>query len=135
MDWLERARAAEQLEDWDEAIVLVSAHAECFSDDPDMHDNHLWHMDLLARAERISELTERALTDRHAGRSLNRSLRERGREAALYDRAEDGDRGALYVLVRLMCETGRVQEAQKVVADIGPEDQYAHRIVADGRWT
>jgi hypothetical protein len=27
-------------------------------------------------------------------------------EAASRDRAEDGDRGALYVLVRLMCETG-----------------------------
>ncbi|MFC8869353.1 hypothetical protein ACFUAC_17095 [Streptomyces sp. NPDC057148] len=135
MDWLERARAAERLQDWDEAIALVSAHAECFSDDPDLHDNHLWHMDLLARAERIPELTERALTDNHARRRLNRSLRERGMEAALRDRAEDGDRGALYVLVRLMCETGRVQEAQKVVAETGPEDQYARQIVAGDCWT
>lgn len=71
VDWLERARAAEQAHDWDVAITLVSAHAECFSDDPDMHDNHLWHMDLLARAERIPELTERALTDNHARRRLN----------------------------------------------------------------
>jgi hypothetical protein len=38
----------------------------------------------------------------------------------------------LYVLVRLMCETGRVQEAQKVV---GPEDQYARQIVARDCWT
>ncbi|MGV9661121.1 hypothetical protein ACWDR5_29745 [Streptomyces koyangensis] len=135
MDWLERARAAEQLRDWDEAIALVSAHAECFSGDPDMHNNHLWHMDLLVRAERISELTKRALTDSHARRRLNRSLRERGMEAALCGRAENGDRGALYVLVRLMCETGRVQEAHKVVADIGPEDQYARQIVADDCWT
>lgn len=134
MDWLERARAAEQLQEWDVAIALVSAYAECFSDDPDMHDNHLWYMDLLARAERIPELTERALTDSHARRRLNRSLRERGMEAALRDRAEDGDRGALYVLVRLMSETGRVQEAQKVVQDIGPDDQYAHQIVARDCW-
>lgn len=56
-------------------------------------------------------------------------------EAALRDRAEDGDRGALYVLVRLMCETGRVQEAQKVVQDIGPEGQYARQIVARDCWT
>lgn len=132
MDWLERARAAEQLQEWDVAIALVSTHAECFSKDPDMHDNHLWHMDLLARAERIPELTERALTDNHARRSLNRSLRERGMEAALRIRAEDGDRGALYALVRLMCETGRVQEAQKTVQDIGPGDQHAHQIVARG---
>ncbi|MEU3899177.1 hypothetical protein [Streptomyces sp. NPDC045251] len=68
MDWLEQARAAEQLQEWDVAIALVSAHAECFSDDPDVHDNHLWHMDLLARAERIPELTERARTDSHARR-------------------------------------------------------------------
>ncbi|WLQ69203.1 MULTISPECIES: hypothetical protein [Streptomyces] len=135
MDWLKRAWAAEQLQDWDEAIALVSAHAECFSHDPDIHDNHLWHMDLLARAERVPELTERALTDSHARRRLNRSLRERGMEAALRDRAEDGDCGALYILVRLMCETGRVQEAQKVVADIGPEDQYARQIVAGDCWT
>jgi hypothetical protein len=135
VDWLERARAAEQLQDWDVAITLVSAHAECFSDDPDMHDNHLWHMDLLARAERIPELAERALTDNHARRRLNGSLRERGMEAALRDRAEAGDRGALYVLVRLMCETGRAQEAQKVVQDIGPEDQYARQIVARDCWT
>lgn len=83
VDWSERAREAEQLQDWDVAIALVSTHAACFSDDPDMHDNHLWHMDLLARAERIPELTERALTDSHARRRLNRSLRERGMETAL----------------------------------------------------
>ncbi|WP_392676655.1 hypothetical protein [Streptomyces sp. LN785] len=134
MDWLERARAAEQLQDWDVAIALVSAHAECFSDDPDMHDNHLWHMDLLTRAGRIPELTERALTDKHARRRLNRSLRERAMEAALRDRAEGGDHDALYVLIRLMCETSRVQEAQKVVQDIGPEDQYARQIVARDGW-
>ncbi|MGY0070447.1 hypothetical protein ACWZEH_27435 [Streptomyces sp. QTS137] len=132
MDWFEQARAAEQLQDWDVAIALVSIHAECHSNDPDMHDNHLWHMDLLARAERVPELTERALTDVHARRRLNRSLRERGMEATLRNRAEDGDRGALYVLVRLLCETSRVQEARQAVQDIGPEDQYAHRIVARG---
>lgn len=91
VEWFEQARAAEQFRDWDAAIALVSAHAECYSTDPYMHDNHLWHMDLLARAERLSELTERALTDVHARRRLNTSLRERGMEAALRNRAEDGD--------------------------------------------
>ncbi|MCH0566566.1 tetratricopeptide repeat protein [Streptomyces sp. MUM 2J] len=56
------------------------------------------------------------------------------REAALHDRAEGGDRDALYVLVRLMYETGRVREAQKVVQEIGPEDQYAHQMVARDCW-
>lgn len=135
MNWFEQARAAERLRDWDAAIVLVSAHAECYSNDPDMHDNHLWHMDLLAHAERIPELTERALTDVHARRRLNRSLRERGMEAALRDRAEDGDRGALYNLVRLLCETSRVQEARQAVQEVAPEDQYARRVVARGRWS
>ncbi len=55
-------------------------------------------------------------------------------EAALRDRAEGGDHDALYVLIRLMCETSRVQEAQKVVQDIGPEDQYARQIVARDGW-
>ncbi|MFE3944860.1 hypothetical protein ACFXPV_23780 [Streptomyces sp. NPDC059118] len=132
MDWFEQAQTAEHLRDWDVTIALVSTHAECYSNDPDMHDNHLWHMDLLARAERISELTQRALTDIHARRRLNRSLRERGMEAALRSRAEDGDRGALYALVRLLCETSRMQEARQVVQDIGPDDWYAHQIVAGG---
>jgi hypothetical protein len=127
---MERARAAERLQDWDVAIALVSAHAERYSGDPDRHGNHLWHMDLLARAERIPELTELALTDSHARRRLNRSLRERGMEAALRGRAEDGDRHALYVLVRLMCETGRVLGAQKMLQDVSPDNQYAHQIVA-----
>ncbi|GAA2391820.1 hypothetical protein GCM10010420_15190 [Streptomyces glaucosporus] len=135
MDWYEQARAAEQLQDWDAAIALVSAHAECYSSDPDMHDNHLWHMDLLARAERIPELTERALTDVHARRRLNRSLRERGMEAALRARAEDGDRDALYVLARLLCGTSRVEEARQVVQDIGPEDRYAQQLVIKGYWS
>ncbi|WP_101254380.1 hypothetical protein [Streptomyces barkulensis] len=135
MNWFEQARAAERLRDWDAAIVLVSAHAECYSNDPDMHDNHLWHMDLLARAERIPELTERALTDVHARRRLNRSLRERGMEAALRDRAEDGDRGALYDLVRLPGETSRVQEARQAVQEVAPKDQYTRRVVARGRWS
>ncbi|MDI1459305.1 hypothetical protein ACWDU8_22400 [Streptomyces sp. NPDC003388] len=130
MDWFEQARVAEQLRDWDAAIALVSAHAECYSTDHDMHDNHLWHMDLLARAERFSELTELALTDVHARRRLNRSLRDQGMEAVLRSRAKDGDRDALYVLVRLLCETNRAQEAHRAVQDCGPEDQYAHQIVA-----
>ncbi|MEV6163138.1 hypothetical protein AB0L71_14640 [Streptomyces sp. NPDC052052] len=130
MDWFEQARVAEQGQDWDVAIALVSAHAECFADDPCLHDNHLWHMDLLARAERIPELTERALTDVHAHRRLNRLLGERGMEAALRNRAEDGDRGALYVLVHLLCGTNRVQEAQQAIQEIDPENEYARQIVA-----
>jgi hypothetical protein len=54
-------------------------------------------------------------------------------EAALRKRAEDSDRGALYVLVRLLCETSRTQEAHRVVQDLGPDDQYAHQIMADFR--
>ncbi|MFF4898211.1 hypothetical protein [Streptomyces sp. NPDC001068] len=130
MDWFEQARAAEQLRDWDAAITLVSAHAECYSSDHHMHGNHLWHMELLARAKRFTELTELGLTDVHARRRLNRSLRDQGMEAALRSRAKDRDPDALYVLVRLLCEANRVQEAHQVAQDFGPEDQYAHRIVA-----
>lgn len=130
VEWFEQARAAEQLGDWDAAITLVSAQAECYSTDHYMHNNHLWHMDLLARSERLPELMELARTDVHARRRLNRSLRERGMEAALRSRAKDGDRDALYVFVRLLCETNRAQTAYLAVQDLGPEDQYAHQIVA-----
>ncbi|MET8966054.1 hypothetical protein ABZX69_42540 [Streptomyces sp. NPDC004074] len=130
MKWFEQVQAAEQRGDWDAAIALASAHAECYSTDPSRHNNHLWHMDLLARAERLSELAELALTDVHARRRLNRALRERGMEAAPRTRAEAGDRDALYVLVRLLCETSRPQEADRAVQDLSPDDQYAHQIVA-----
>ncbi|MFJ7948575.1 hypothetical protein ACIQ6K_33785 [Streptomyces sp. NPDC096354] len=130
VEWFEQVQAAEQRQDWNVAIALVCAHAECYSTDPSRHDSHLWHMDLLARAERFSELTERALTDVHARRRLNRALHERGMAAALRNRAEAGDRDALYVLVRLLCETSRPQEADRAVQDLGPDDQYAHQIVA-----
>ncbi|MBT2369127.1 hypothetical protein J7E88_28380 [Streptomyces sp. ISL-10] len=119
-----------ELRDWEAAIALVSAHAECYSIDHCMHDNRLWHMDLLARAERFSELTELALTDVHTRRRLNRSLRDQGMEAVLRGRAKDRDRDALYVLVRLLCETNRVQEAHRAAQEFGPEDQHAHQIVA-----
>ncbi|WP_189925427.1 hypothetical protein [Kitasatospora xanthocidica] len=131
MEWFEQAREAEQLRDWDTAITLVSARAECYSADSYAHDNHLWHMALLARAGRLAELTELALTDVHARRRLNASLRERGMEAELRMRAKGGDRGALYGLVRLLCETSRAQEANQAVQDLGREDQHAHQILTD----
>ncbi|MFE2586714.1 hypothetical protein [Streptomyces sp. NPDC059378] len=133
MEWSEQARAAERRRDWDAAIALVSADAECYATDPVRHGNHLCHMDLLVRAERLPELAELALTDVHARRRLNRSLRERGTEATLRDRAADGDLDALYVLVRLLCETGRPQAAHRVVQGIDPNNQYAHQIMAPFR--
>lgn len=93
MDWYEQARVTERIQDRDTAIALVSARAECYSRGANMRNNHLWHVDLPARAERIPELMERARTDVHARRRLNRSPQERGGKAVLRDRAEDGDRG------------------------------------------
>lgn len=52
----------------------------------------------------------------------------------LLDRARDGDRGALYVLlVRLLCGTDRSQAACGVVLCIAPEDTYAHHILEPDR--
>ncbi|MER7107728.1 hypothetical protein [Streptomyces sp. NPDC000229] len=133
MEWYEQARAAERVRDWDTAIALVSARAECYSADSHAHDSHLWHMRLLVSAERFTQLTELALTDVHARRRLNRSLHERGMDAALRHRAEGGDSGALYHLVNLLCETGRLQEARAAVQDLGPENDYAQQLVADFR--
>ncbi|MER6158314.1 hypothetical protein ABT147_22600 [Streptomyces sp. NPDC001868] len=71
--WWERAEAAERLGDREAAIALVAARAECYSADSGAHGDHLWHMDLPARAGRLPDLTERALTDVHARRGLDRS--------------------------------------------------------------
>ncbi|MGW7210498.1 hypothetical protein [Streptomyces sp. NPDC054837] len=133
MEWYEQAQAAEQVRDWDTAIALVSARAECYSADSHAHDSHLWHMRLLVSAERFTQLTELALTDVHARRRLNSSLHERGMDAALRDRAEGGDSGALYHLVQLLCEKGRLQEACEAVQELGPKNEYAHQLVADFR--
>ncbi|MEU9318291.1 hypothetical protein [Streptomyces sp. NPDC048295] len=130
MEWSEQAREAEEQGDWDTAIALVSAHAECYSTDHYAHDNHLWHMRLLARADRLTELSELARTDVHARRRLNRSLRDRGMETTLHERAEDGDRDALYCLVRLLCETSRTEQARQTVAGLAPENEYAQEIIA-----
>ncbi|WP_329094980.1 hypothetical protein [Streptomyces sp. NBC_01439] len=130
MQWYKQAQAAEQVGDWDTAISLVSARAECFSADYSAHDNHLWHMDLLVRAERFDQLTELAVSDVHACRRLNRALYERGMETELRNRAGDGDRGALYHLVRWLHGAGRPQEACRAVELLAPEDEYAHHILA-----
>ncbi|MER5727300.1 hypothetical protein ABT084_02890 [Streptomyces sp. NPDC002138] len=129
MRWFEQAEAAEAEGDWDTAIGLVSPRAACYSADSGAHGHHLWHMELLARAGRFAALTELALTDPHARRSLHRSLRERGMAAELRERAERGDRGALYTLVRMLCETNRAQEARRTVQDLDPENAYAHRLL------
>ncbi|MFE2019144.1 hypothetical protein ACFW9O_14015 [Streptomyces sp. NPDC059499] len=131
MEWREQVQAAELISDWDAAISLVSARAECYSTDSLAHDNHLWHMDLLVRAERFDQLTELAITDVHARRRLNRSLHERGMDAALRHRAEAGDSGALYHLVKLLCGRNQLQEARKAVECLGPEKEYAHQLVTD----
>ncbi|MFI6645419.1 hypothetical protein [Streptomyces sp. NPDC050504] len=131
MEWREQVQEAEQSGDWDAAISLVSARAECYSSVFHAHDNHLWHMDLLIRAERFDQLTKLALTDVHARRRLNRSLHERGMDTALRHRAEAGDSSALYHLVKLLCERDQFQEAHETVERLDPENAYAHRLVAE----
>ncbi|MER6516234.1 MULTISPECIES: hypothetical protein [unclassified Streptomyces] len=130
MKWFERAEAAERLGDWDAAVALVSARAECHGDSA-AHGSHLWHMDLLASAERFAELADLAHTDLHARRRLNRALRERGMDTALRRRAEEGDRGALYNLVHLLCETDRAPEAGRTVRELAPDNEYALRLLTD----
>ncbi|MQY16611.1 hypothetical protein SRB5_68130 [Streptomyces sp. RB5] len=44
-------------------------------------------------------------------------------------RAEEGDRYALYCLLRLLCETDRIPQARQVVRDLGPDNPHAHEIV------
>ncbi|MFI6874582.1 hypothetical protein ACIBL6_14175 [Streptomyces sp. NPDC050400] len=128
--WFEQASAAETAGDWDIAIDLVSARAECYSTDYSAHGNHLWHMDLLVRAQRLDELAERARSDVHARRRLNRALRDQGMEAALHRRASGGDRDAFYQLVRLLCGTSQLDRARGAVEEIDAENQHAWEILA-----
>ncbi|GIF41674.1 hypothetical protein [Actinoplanes xinjiangensis] len=72
------AEAAEAAGDWSVAIALVGAYAECYSRDPHRHNAHLWHIDLLARAGRLTDLAEFAVTDVHARRRLQRLRAEPG---------------------------------------------------------
>jgi len=127
--WRDAAQAAEDRGDWDEAIALVSAVAECHSADYMRHDDHLWHMDLLVKAERLEELAVLAESDNHARRRLDRYLREQRRDQDLRIRAEHGDRYALYLLVRLLCEQGDDHAARQAIADIDADNSYALELV------
>ncbi|MFE0458854.1 hypothetical protein ACFW1A_06280 [Kitasatospora sp. NPDC058965] len=131
MEWFEQARAAEDRQDWDAAIALVSARAECYSVDDQAHDSHLWHLRLLADAGRLAELTELARTDVHARRRLNRTYQERGLGAELRERAAAGDRSALYCLLRMLGEAGHLAQARQAVAELAPENAYAHRVLEE----
>ncbi|WP_434743430.1 hypothetical protein [Micromonospora sp. SH-82] len=77
--WFEKVRVAEDRGDYDEAIAVLSDVAECYSVDYERHNAHLWHMDLLARAGRRTELAALGRHDAHARRRLNRLVREDGR--------------------------------------------------------
>ncbi|MFJ9608494.1 hypothetical protein ACIRS1_19375 [Kitasatospora sp. NPDC101176] len=131
MGWYGQAQTAEQRGDHDTAIAPVSAQAVCFSPDPHEHNCHLWHLVLLGDAGRFGELAELAVTDVHARRQLNRTLQERGMSGALLARAEDGDRGALYGLVRLSGGSGRARAASARFATSPPDDEYARRRLSE----
>lgn len=90
-----------------------------------MHNAHLCHMDLLAKAERIDELATLAETDVHARRRLDRFLHETGRDGDLRQRAQRGDKAALYYLVKLLRRRGEQASAQQLANEIDPADQYA----------
>lgn len=119
------ARVAEDRGDFDTAIALVGPFGECFSDDLDRHEAHLWHVDLLGRAGRTAELAEMGRTDEHARRRLNRLLYRKGRTAALRRRALAGDKLAFYLLVGLHYARGRHAEARRAIMEIDPTGRYA----------
>ena len=108
------AEAAEARGDWATAIAMVSESAECYSRDPYRHNAHLWHMDLLVKAGLLRELADRADIDVHARRQLDRFLYEEDRDGVLRERAQRGDKIALYLLVCLLhdrASTGAVHSS------------------------
>lgn len=126
--WNETASSAEARGDWDVAISAVSAYAECYSPDHTRHSAHLWHMDLLARAGRLDELATLGETDVHARRHLDRFLFENHRDGHLRQRAQQGDKTALYYLLRLLRQRGEHTAAQQVAAEIDGADEYARHL-------
>lgn len=119
------ADAAEARGDWASAIAVVAGFAKCYSPDHHRHDAHLWHMDLLVKAGLLRELADRAETDVHARRRLNRFLYEEGRDDALRERAQAGDKTAQYLLVRLLRDRGEYEAAGQVIVDIDVTNSYA----------
>lgn len=119
------AEAAEERGDWAAAIAIVSGYAECYGRDHHRQNAHLWHMELLVKAGLLYELAEHARTDVHARRRLDRYLYEEGHDSKLRQRAQRGDKTALYFLVRLLRERGEQAAAQKAAVDIDPTDTYA----------
>ncbi|MGX7671237.1 hypothetical protein [Plantactinospora sp. DSM 117369] len=130
------AEAAEARGDWATAIATVSEFAECYSRDPYRHNAHLWHMDMLVKAGLLRELVDRAEIDVHARRRLDRFLYEEGRDGELRERAQRGDKSALYLLVRLLHEREGHAATMRAVTDIDMTDTYAievaHRPPANG---
>ncbi|ONI81595.1 hypothetical protein ALI144C_20045 [Actinosynnema sp. ALI-1.44] len=130
-DWGAVVRASEKRGDWDKAITVVGSVAECSSPDPYLHDAHLWHMDLLAKAGRLDELARWGERDRCARRRLDRLLYEQGRDSELRHRADCGDKTAFYKLVCLLRDRGDQKAARQTVADIDPTDTYATHLALE----
>lgn len=125
IDWYHAAEAAEERGDWDSAIGLVAAHAECYSKDHHRHSVHLWHLRLLAVAGRLSELADLGRTDVHAARTLNTYLHEAGRAGDLRARADAGDQHARTHLVRLLADRGDARVGMATVERLAPGDESA----------
>jgi hypothetical protein len=121
----EAAQEAEARGDWTTAIAMVSEYAECNSHDHHRHNAHLWHMNLLVKAGLLDEVAERAEHDVHARRRLDQFLFEDGRDDELRQRAQDGDKTAIYHLVRLLHTRGEHAAAMQTATDIDPTDTYA----------
>jgi hypothetical protein len=85
-------------------------------------------MDLLVKAGLLRELVDRAEIDVHARRQLNRFLYEEGHDGVLRERAQRGDKTALYLLVRLLRDRGGPAAAMQAIVDIDVTDTYAIKL-------
>jgi hypothetical protein len=102
-----------------------------------LHEANLGYLDALARAGRLDELAALAETDATARRRLDRQLHHEGRADALRARAADGDRTALYLLVRLLRARNEDDAARQAVEDVAPDNEHARRLAygpAPGPW-
>lgn len=128
---MERREYAAAIDLYASVLGELSAAARLSPFDEDHHSAlyhaHLGHMDALARAGRLDELAALAETDSRARRRLDRQLHDEDRADDLRVRAISGDKTALYLLIRLLRNSGD-DAARQAVQDIASDDDYAQRL-------
>ncbi|BEL06454.1 hypothetical protein Q0Z83_046450 [Actinoplanes sichuanensis] len=139
---LSTVRAADQAAERGDYAAAIEMYVSVLAEFPtaahraalDEAQNHavyeakLGRLDALARSGRLDELTALAETDHQARRRLDRQLHQEGRADELRARAVDGDRTALYLLIRILRDRDEDDAARRVVQELAPDNVSAREL-------